>query len=180
MALLIGLLLSEMSFHTFTRTGARRLRKIKLPPSAPVGEPERIGKMIEKLAARNVFGAKGLNVARWLLAIEDPKAPGLQLTHERDQRDFRGVRHAREHRFAEKDTAECHAVEPPNQSPLPPGFYGVGVPEFMKLHIGFHHLGRDPGSTFGVLRPWSRAPVHHITKPGVERDGKPAESNRSL
>ena len=67
--------------------------------------------MVEKFVAGDGFGAEGQTVGGGLLAIHDPKSPRLELADQRDQSDFRGVRHKGEHRLCEKGSAERHAVE---------------------------------------------------------------------
>jgi len=55
---------------------------VELPSAASIGQGERFGKVIEKLVPRDLFGAEQFDVARGLLAVENPKAPRLELAHE--------------------------------------------------------------------------------------------------
>src|ERR1041385_744730 len=104
---------------------------IELPTPTSFRQHERCSQVIKKFTAGDSFGAEGHHMRRGLLAVHESESPGLQLAHERDQRDFRGVRDMGEHRLCEKDTAQCHAVEAAYQLSILPRLNGMGVPEFM-------------------------------------------------
>ena len=44
--------------------------------------------MIEEFVTGDILGAEGHHVGGGLLTVHEMKSPGLQLSHERDQRDF--------------------------------------------------------------------------------------------
>ena len=46
------------------------------------------GQMIEEFVTGDILGAEGHHVGGGLLTVHEMKSPGLQLSHERDQRDF--------------------------------------------------------------------------------------------
>src|SRR5712692_4695295 len=75
---------------------------VELPVPTTFRQQERCGQVIEKISAGDGFGTQGGEVRGRLLAVHEAKFPRLELAHERDQRDFRGIGCTGEHRLCEK------------------------------------------------------------------------------
>src|SRR5437762_8161181 len=72
----------------------------------------RLRKKLKILIARNFVSAEMGKMRRHELRIEQLKILIGQVLNEAHERDFRGVPHPAEHRFAEKGSPERNAIEP--------------------------------------------------------------------
>src|SRR6267143_3221808 len=104
---------------------------VELPESTPVRNSECRSQVVEIAATGDFFRSEAHHMRRGLLAIDEAKSPRLQLAHQRDQGDFRGIGYTGEHRLCEEGAAQRYAIEPTNQLSFLPGFNGMGVPEFV-------------------------------------------------
>ena len=95
-----SLLLGDRSATRRAGSGARCSARERLGSSSATTAPPR--------------SARGGDVCCWQ-SIE-LEAPAHELAHQHDERDLRRVGLAREHRLAEEDAAERHAVEPADQA----------------------------------------------------------------
>ncbi|MCY1516384.1 hypothetical protein D9M68_510110 [compost metagenome] len=111
-----------------------------------------LGHVRDKARARHFAGAEAGQVRGVLLAVDHCDAAAPAQRDQAGQRDLRGVRTAREHRFAEYGPAQRHAVEPARQLAVDPGFDAVGVPGAVQLRIGLHHVRHDPGARLAGAR----------------------------
>src|SRR5215471_9912839 len=101
------------------------------------------------------------------LTVHEVKTPGLEVLHEMDEGDFRGIRTPGEHRFAKKGSAERDAVEATDQHTISPRLCRVGKAELMQEAIGRHHVSRNPCA--GLLRArHRRTGVDHLREGCVE------------
>src|SRR5438046_10679863 len=66
------------------------------------------------------------------------------MLYQSHQRDFRGIRHVVEHRFAKKNATDGNAVESTSELALLPGFDGMCVTELMQSHVAFNNFESDP------------------------------------
>src|SRR5216117_3948698 len=77
----------------------------------PHGLRSLLARCAQLAAPRPEHRSEAREVLRVLLAVDQVEAPAHELPHQRDERDLRCVGLAREHRLAEEDAAERHAVE---------------------------------------------------------------------
>jgi len=61
-----------------------------------------------------------------------------------------------------------------------PRLDGMGVAEVMESCVGVQHISRDPSASLGILRTWSCALFHDLTKTGIECDGKRVRAKAAL
>ena len=107
---------------------------------APAAQPRRLlerpAQRLQEQAARPFASAERLEVGRVDLTVDERDPPAGELPHELHERDFGGVAHAGEHRFAEEGGAERHAVEAAHQLVALPGFAGMGEAAPVQLPVG--------------------------------------------
>src|SRR3954469_14002615 len=90
--------------------------------------------------------AQAFKVCGRHLAVDDHDARCPAGLHEPRQRDLRRIAFPAEHGFAEEHPAEPYPVEPADELPAAPRFDAVGITAPVKLDVGLHHFGRDPGA----------------------------------
>src|SRR5881227_4101107 len=96
------------------------------------------------IVSRNFDTAKLLQVWGEPLRVKQGKLSSAQMLYQSHQRDFRGIRHVVEHRFAKKNATDGNAVESTSELALLPGFDGMCVTELMQSHVAFNNFEIDP------------------------------------
>src|SRR6184192_1074159 len=94
--------------------------------------------------SRDFDTAKLLQVWSEPLGVKQGKLSSAQMLYQGHQRDFRGIRHVVEHRFAKKNATDGNAVESTSELALLPGFDGMCVTELMQSHVAFNNFEIDP------------------------------------
>ncbi len=97
------------------------------------------------------------------LDVEQPESPGAQNADQREQRDLRSLADTREHRFAEKDPSQLHAVKSSGQASAGPHLHAVRRTLRMQLRVNAGDGRIDP--RLGTIR----ATGHHIVESGIDR-----------
>lgn len=100
------------------------------------------------------------------LTIDQVSAALREFLAENEQRGFRGVHRAREHRLAAKQRPLRHAVHAADEYAVFPYFDGVSVAKLMKLVVGGNNIAGYPRPFMAVLR----TAFNDLTKRVIEGD----------
>src|SRR5690625_246222 len=103
-----------------------------------------------KLRPRQGDGSHAGQVGIVHLAVDEGKAPGLELSTQRDQGQLGGIGLAGKHGFAKEHPAQGHAVQASDQRPVHPDLHGVGVAVAVQLDVGGLDCAGDPGAAAAV------------------------------
>jgi len=121
-----------------------------------------------EFGAREFAGAERGQVGGGHLAVDHADVPACEAAHEVHQRDFRGIRHKRKHRFAVEHAAEGHAVKAAGEFAGDPGFHRMCDAGGVQFAVGRDHLLRDPRS--GVRSARRSAGAHDGLEGRVHAD----------
>ena len=97
----------------------------------------------------------------------------LEARDEPGERNLRRVGHPAEHRFAEKGTAQLHAIESANQFAVMPAFDRMGMTDGVEADRRSLNHAVDPG-----FLPVGAGEDHRM-EGGIAGDGKPAGADSS-
>lgn len=136
--------------------------------------------MFDEVQAWNLFRAEPADMGRELLAIDEAKVPGLELSDQPDECHFGGIIDSRKHRLGKESPSDRHTIQSTDQATVLPCLDGMGVAEFVQACVGVQHVTRDPSSSLGVLRAQPCALFHEVSKAGIERDGEHIRAKASL
>src|SRR5262245_34639017 len=79
-----------------------------------------------------------------------------------------------EHALGHERRPALHSIESTGQFAAAPNFNRVCIPLLMKLAVGIHHLGEDPG-TIVAMRA---ALFHHSTKSAIPGNGESSATHQ--
>ena len=102
--------------------------------------------MVDEALARHLACPQPGQMRCILLAVDHADTVVKAKRHQGSKRDFRCVRAPCKHRFAKHGPTDRHAVQPPDQLPVDPGFDTVRVTGTMQCAVGTHHFRHDPGT----------------------------------
>ena len=115
---------------------------------------------VQERGSGNLARAERGEVRGVHLTVDDAERPPLELRDEMDERELRGVGHAREHRLAEERAADRNAVQAADKIAVNPGLDRVRVAGVVEGAVGLDHLIGDPRA--GLARPRRGARLHHV------------------
>lgn len=101
---------------------------------------------VEEAAARPLDCAEALEVLGVNLAVDEPKAPGLELPDEAHEDDLGCIGREREHRLTTKDRTDGDTVDSTDELVVESSLGTVGVSELVEAFISVDHVAGDPGS----------------------------------
>ena len=120
------------------------------------------------MSAGDFNGAERGGVLIQHLAIHQPSAASGKFLAKHQQRGFRRIRGAGEHRLAAEQRALRHAVHSADEVILFPYFNRVRVAQLMKLVVGDNDIAGYPGAFMTIFS----AAFDNLAEGVIERDAK--------